>query len=387
MITALLVPLLALGAPADAPKGPARARIPADVPMAGVLELTRQGEVALLPLRNKQPFNALLITRTKQACAGVAHDMMDVETWNKRWDIDEAIVLERTPTSVRYEIKLGLALAPRIPGFIEHPDANHVIFNDPKTKAQFIWTLDDIDGGCALRYSMLETPGKPSGYVAVIQALEPTAVDAGNFAAGLSSSRGFARPEEPRAQITQSGESAFAQLAAHGIALRVKRAPNKFPVIITRRVIDKTVDEVAWSIRDKRRYEDKIEVVKGVKDRGNTSKYDISAFGGSVTIETAVVESGDLHTNEGLTLTERVTGGDLDAGSGEWVWKIRPVPGGTDVELTWNVDVAEGSALMRTMARADPVARESLAIHMALALASDLIGGKPLGTSALAQAQ
>jgi hypothetical protein len=42
---------------------------------------------------------------------------------------------------------------------------------------------------------------------------------------------------------------------------------------------------------------------------------------------------------------------------------------------------------MRTMARADPVARESLAIHMALALASDLIGGKPLGTSALAQAQ
>lgn len=382
MIPALLIPLLSLSTPA-AP-GPARARVPADVPMSGILELTRQGEVALLPAHNKQPFNALVVTKSKDPCATVAHDMMDIESWPKRWNIKDAVVLERTPTRVKYEIQLDIAIAPRIPGVIEHPDASRVIFNDIQTGAQFIWTLEDVEGGCAMRYSLLETPGKASGWVAVVKALEASAVDAANFAAALSSSRGFARPEAQRGQLTASGESAFASLAAHGTALRLVRATGKFPVVVARRVVQRPVDEIAWAIRDKRRYTDKIDVIDEVEDRGRTAGYEVGAFGGNVDFTTSVVETGDLHTPEGLTITETVVGGDIDRGT--WVWQVRPVPGGTDVQLTWDVDIAEGSALMRTLARTDPVARESLAIHMALALVGELVGGKPMGRSALAKA-
>jgi hypothetical protein len=385
MISALLAPLLAL-APAAPPV--ARARVPADVPMSGLLELTREGEVALLPAHNQQPFNAILVTKSKDPCPKVAHDMMDIESWPSRWSIKDAVVLERTPTRVKYEIQLDIAIAPRIPGIIDHPDANRVIFNDIQTGAQFIWTLDPLgagggESGCAMRYSLLETPGKASGWVAVVKALETSAVDAANFAAALSSSRGFAKPEQQRGQVTQSGETAFASLAAHGTALRLVRAPKKFPVIVARRVVERSVDDVVWAIRDKRRYQEKIDVIRSVTDRGRTARYTVGAFGGRVGIATEVVESGDLRTPEGLTIRETVTGGDLDKGS--WVWKIRPVPGGTDVELTWDVDVAEGSAVMRTLGRTDPVARESLAIHMALAFVGELVGGKPIGRSALAK--
>lgn len=392
MLRTVLLPLLALAPPVVAAE---RARLPADVPQSGLLELTRQGEVALLPTHERQPFNALLFTRSGASCARIAHDMMDVPSWPQRWDMKDATVLERTPTSVRYEIQLDITLAPRIPGLIVS-DGNRVVFNDVETGAQFIWTLEPLgsdgvnpkvlstEAGCAMRYSLLEAPGKASGWVAVVRALESTAVDAANFAAALSSSRGFTKPEVAHAPLTEAGETAFATLAAHGTAIRLQRTPGQLPAVIVRRRIAKPANEVLWAIRDKRRYEEKIEVMKSVKDRGNASTYTIGAFGGRVGFSTSVTEQRSESAAGDITITERVSGGDLDHGT--WTWRIRPVPGGTDVELMWNVDVAEGSAVMRTLAKTDPVARESLSLHMALALIGQLVGGAPLGPTALAKA-
>src|SRR5688572_18216858 len=122
--------------------GPERARVPADVPLAGIMELARQGEIALLPQHNKQPFNALVLTRSSGSCDAVAHAMMDVGSWHKRWNIKEAVILERTPatgepTSVHYELQLNMMLAPRIPGLIQRPKPDTVVFNDVETGAQF----------------------------------------------------------------------------------------------------------------------------------------------------------------------------------------------------------------------------------------------------------
>jgi hypothetical protein len=393
----MLIPLTALLILA----GPERARVPADVPLAGIMELARQGEIALLPQHNKQPFNALVLTRSSGSCDAdaVAHAMMDVGSWHKRWNIKEAVIVERTPatgepTSVLYELQLNMMLAPRIPGLIQRPKPDTVVFNDVETGAQFIWTLEDVDGGCSMRYSsmrysLLETPGKASGWVAAVKTLEASAVDAANFAAALSSARGFAR-SEAAANLGAGGEGAFAALAAHGTAFRVvhtkqSAAGKALPRIVARRVIDRPINDVLWSLRDKKRWPDKIDVLSSVTDKGTAAEYTVAAFGGRVSFETAVVEKGDANTADGLTLTETITDGDGDLSKGSWFWRVRPAPGGTDVELTWDLDLTAGSAIMRTLAKTDPVARESLAIHMVLSFMGDVVSGRPVGKRALAK--
>lgn len=377
---------------AAAPPGPMRAQLPEDVPFGALLELTQHGEVAFLPRPQSQPFNAVVLTRSASSCAHVAMEMMDIPSWPKRWNIKEATVLERTPRRVRYEIAFDMPLSPTVPGLIEYPDDRHVVFNDVETGAKFIWTLDALPttsggggaAGCAMRYSLLETPGKASGWVAIIKALEPSAVDAGNFAAAFSSARGFAQAPNAKATPSPDAHAAFALLARHGTALRVVRAPSGVSTVVVRRTVDKKPSDVAWAIRDKKRYPERVDAIARVKDRGLTAEYSVGAFGGRVGFQVAVKEHGDASTAEGLTITETVTGGDIANGS--WTWRVRPVAGGSDVELTWSADVVEGSAVLRTLARTDPVARESLGLHMALSFIHNLVGGKPLRGASLAQA-
>jgi hypothetical protein len=364
--------------------GPERTRVPPDVPLAGIMELLRHGEVALLPRHNRQPFNALILTRSNRSCESVAATMMDVASWTKVWNIKDVAVLEQTPSRVSYQLQLDMILAPRTPGVIERPRGDTVIFNDTETGAQFIWTLEDTEGSCAMRYSMLETPGQASGWVAAIHTLEESAVDAANFGAGLSSARGFTRAADiglRHGPLSAGAESAFQALAAHGTAFRMVRASK---AIVARRVIDRPVDAVLWSLRDKRRWPDKIDVLSKVTDRGRTASYTVAAFGGRVSWQTSIVEAGDAHTAEGFTLTETVTGGDLERG--QWRWRVRPALGGTDVELTWDMDVSEGSAIMGVLARTDSIARESFSLHFALSFMGDVVGGRPVGQRALAAA-
>src|ERR1051325_5325153 len=135
-IATVIVPVALSAALASPGASPARAKVPADVPLSGLMELTKQGEVALLPAHESSPFNALVITKSKDNCAAVARDMMDVEGWKSKWSIKDVTVDERTPTSVRYSMQLDMMLVPRIPGFIEHPSADKVIFNDIETGAE-----------------------------------------------------------------------------------------------------------------------------------------------------------------------------------------------------------------------------------------------------------
>lgn len=382
MLPLLLAPALALAA---ATAGPPRARIPAGVPMGTLLSLSSDGEVGFLPEHDVQPFNALLVTRAAVPCDEVARAMMDVENYPSRFNVKRAHILERSERAVRYELELGIIFAPRVPGHVSRNVRDQVIYNDLETGAQFIWTLKDLPQGCAMTYSMVETPGKASGWVAVVRTLEASAVDAANFAAGLSSARGFTKPEDGHVgTVRPEDDRALGELARHGTALHVRRAAGLFPVVVTRRVIDRPLEAVRASIEDRARYGDAVTVVKRARAQGTNASYDLAAFGGRVRIDTAV-DARDDDASGAFTLTERVTGGDVPAASGYWIWQLRPVTGGTDVQLTWALDITAGSALLDAMARTDPMARESLALHMALSLMGRVVGGTPLGAPTLAQ--
>src|SRR5688572_14887464 len=108
----MFTPLILLLTVAAGTGSPPRAKVPPDVSAAGLFELTRQGEVMLLPRHDEQPFNALLLTRATTSCESVRRTMLDVEGYTKRFNVTEVRVLERTPTTVRYELELGVAFAP-----------------------------------------------------------------------------------------------------------------------------------------------------------------------------------------------------------------------------------------------------------------------------------
>lgn len=381
MLLSPLALLLVLDAATAAPE---RARIPDAVRLAEVLPLTAAGEVALLPEHDRQPFNAVIVTRASESCGEVARSMLDIESYPSRFNVRRARILEKSDAGISYELELNVVFAPRVPGHVRRAAVDRVIYDDLETGAQFIYTLRDVNHGCAVSYSLLETPGKASGWVAVVRALEASAVDAANIAAGLSSVRGFAKPERSRAPaLTPADDRTFADLARHGTALRVVREQGRFPVMVARRVVALPVAQVRAAIEDRARYSDRVEVIRNAKVQGATVAYDIAAFGGRVSWSTTTASSYDPQS-ETLVVTERVTGGDLPANAGQWTWKVRQVAGGTDVELAWNLDITAGSAVLSTLAATDQAARESLAIHMALSLMGRVVGGRPLGTATLA---
>jgi Polyketide cyclase / dehydrase and lipid transport len=313
--------------------------------------------------------------------------MMDVESYPKRWNLKRVTVLEKTDKRVRYELELNIRLAPKIPGIVENPTSGKVVFTDPETGGQFIFTMEQTEHGCSVSYNLLEAKGKPGGWTGVVRTLEESAVDAANVAAALSSMRGYARPEEQagaqRTQVPPAGHRAFAALATHGTAMRVVRQPGRVPTVIVRRVVTRPIGDVLWNIRDRRRYEDKIAVITEVEDEGDgVVEYDVAAFGGRVSFDTRQIEKGDPST--GVTIEERVVGGDVK--HGRWEWRVTPVPGGTDVQLTWDFDIVSGSSVMLGLATIDPMARESMGFHFALAMIGELVGGSALGPRAIASA-
>ena len=111
-------------------------------------------------------------------------------------------------------------------------------------------------------------------------------------------------------------------------------------------------------------------------DRGRTAEYLLGGFGGRVHVHTTVTEEADEHL---LLVREEVTEGDLE--NGGWTWRARSVPGGTDVELTWNLDPVPGSRVLSTFASSDPVAHESLVLYWALSFFGDVVGGRLLPRS------
>jgi hypothetical protein len=284
---------------------------------------------------------------------------------------------ERTDKTVIYELELKVVLAPTIYGRITRESPGVLLFNDLETKAYSVYTLEGADdGGCLVRYRIVEERGKSSGWVAIMKGLEPSAGDAGNYAAALSSARGFAKPEKAkRVRDTGAAEAARISLAGQGTMVEIDRSKDR-PTYTLRRRVTTSFSDVSWAVRNKKGYAEKTPVVKKAEERGPVSRYTIGGFGGRVSFTTHVSEQ----TEEGgvLVVDERVSGGDIGASHGGWRWRLAPVDGGVDVELMFAADIVAGSRLMSTMAETDPIARESFMLHVALAFMGDLVGGASL---------
>ena len=371
MIVALL---LSVVVPAAAPDGAVSSR--------GLAELTTDGEVLLLPRHHKSAFDGWLYTHSAERCDAIEAGMLDVERWPRRFPNVASVKATHEGTadnpSVAYEMELTVTFSPTIYGRVTRTAPRTLRFNDGVTKAYSVYSLRDVDdGSCAVAYRVVEDPAQSSGWVAVMKGLDATAGDAGNYAAAISSARGFAKPETRRhLQRGRPGEDALEALAARGTVVVVDRRTGKLPRYTLRRRVDAPFTDVAWAIRNKKGYVEKTPVVKSANDHGKSASYTIAAFGGRVSVDTAVKDSVD---GDGvIVVDESVVGGDLAAGAGGWTWTLRPVDGGADVELSINVDLVSGSRVLTTMAEADAIARESFMLHVALSWMGDLIPGKPL---------
>lgn len=355
-----------------------------DVSARGLAELTNNGEVLLLPRHHREAFDGWLFTHSTETCDAIEKGMLEVEKWPERFSNVASVKPERGGTaanpSVSYEMELNVTFSPTIYGRITRVAPRVMRFNDGVTKAYSVFTLADADdGSCALAYRIVEDPTQSSGWVAVMEGLEATAGDAGNYAAGISTTRGYARPET-RKKLTRgrAGDDALATLAGRGTVVIVDRRTAKLPTYTLRRRVDAAFSDVAWAIRNKKGYPEKSGAMKKAVDGGKKATYTIGGFGGRVGVETDVKDTVD--DNGVLVVDEAVSGGDLAAGAGGWRWTVIPVDGGVDVELVMNVDLVKGSRLLTTMSDADPIARESFMLHIALSLMGDLIPGKPLAS-------
>lgn len=362
---------------------PGSASFPKGVPTTGLLELTEKGELVLLPRHNSSPFSAFVVTRSPQQCAALEETMLAVEGYPKRWpSIKEVRVEKRTPTTVEYEFDMDFVFSPTIKGKIDRPQPGTVIFHDVDTGGRFTWTLRDVRAGCHVVYRLYQPPGKQSGFVALITSVESGAGDSGELAGAIASARGYSKPERDvrgDGLLSDAGRMAWDRLAAEGTVLRLVRSKNRPAVVITKRRTNRAPSEVLWSIRDRRRYTGKLDIVRKVKDRGRQVDWGFGYFGGRVNLTTAVSEQGAANEPGGVTITERVTGGDLERG--EWRWNVREVQGGTEVELTIDLDIASGSLVLRSLAEQDPMIRDAGSLQMALAMMGALIGGKLLPMS------
>lgn len=355
----------------------ALAAVPSPITSRGLAELTDTGEVLLLPRHNRQPFDAWLFTRSQSTCAEVEAAILDVDSWSKRFDnIKSSRASARTAESVSYELELTVVLAPTIYGRITREGPGVLRFNDVQTKAYSVYHLEAADDGtCLVRYRIVEEAGKSSGWVAIMKGLESRAGDAGNYAAALSSARGFSKPERAPKVHGSAAEAARVALSGQGTMIEIDRSA-RHPTYTLRRRVRSPFDAVSWSIRNKKAYSERCAVVKRSEDRGRTASYTIGGFGGRVSVTTDVTEREEA--GGFLVVDERVSGGDLKAGSGGWRWRLAAVEGGVDVELRFDADLVAGSRVMSAMADTDPIARESFMLHVALQFMSDLVGGESL---------
>ena len=338
--------------------------------------LTNTGEVLLLPRHQVQPFTAWVFSRSAKPCAEIEANILDLPTWPKQFEnVKSTKVVKTVGDTLHYEMELTVAFSPTIYGNITRLGPGKVRFGDVATKAYSVFTLSPAaDGSCLLSYEIVEEKGKNSNWVGILKSLEASSGDAGNFAAAVSSSRGFARPEKaPRVRVDV--EKARESLAGQGTLVEIDRKAT-YPTYTFRHRVKLEFKDVAWAVRHKKAYAEKTTVVKSSEDKGTTAAYTIGGFGGRVSFTTTVSEKTE--TDGSLIIDERVSGGDLKAGAGGWRWKLVPVAGGVDVELAFNADIIAGSTVMRTMAATDPIARESFMLYVGLAFMSDLIGGQTL---------
>jgi hypothetical protein len=132
------------------------------------------------------------------------------------------------------------------------------------------------------------------------------------------------------------------------------------PTYIARRRVPVSPAGILSRIKDKPAYAAQIDVVSAVQAKGDSTTWHLSSFGGKVAFRTRA----DVHRtpNGGIVVDEVVTGGDID--TGRWTWTLTPVPGGTAVELSVDLDVTRGSRVLTTLANQDQLIRDSTGLQL-----------------------
>lgn len=373
---ALALPLL-LAAQSGAPLV---STLPPSVPTTGLLELTARGEVVLLPRHNASPFDALMATRSARSCGQIERTLMDVSGYPELWKPIEAVrILKKTPKRVEYEFDVDIVLTPTIKGIVENPSPGVVVFHDVETNGRFWYQLRDVASGCQILYHLHQPKGERSGFVKLITAIEKGAADSGELIGALTSLRGVVHVEDEIKRApppTAQGQRAWDELASRGTVLRTIYERGHHLRMASKRRVARPVSEVLWNIRNRAHYDDKLDLVKSVKDRGRSVSYTFGYFGGRVRFTTQVSEQGDVHGPAGLTITEKITDGDVK--TGHWRWTVRAVDGGTEVDLFLDMDLAKGSLIMRNFAKQDPAMAYALPTQITLTMMAALVGGRPL---------
>lgn len=372
LITSVL--LSTQGAPALA------STLPPEVPAHGLLELNTRGEVFLLPAHDASPFHALVTTRSSRSCDAIERTLMNVRGYPALWPgIKKVRILKESAERVDYEFDVDVVLSPTIKGVVEHPSPGVVLFHDAETGGYAWYQLRRIGEGCQILYHLYQPLGERSGFVKLITAVEKGAADGGEIIGALASLRGLVQAEGLPTQTppeSAAAQQAWDALASHGTVVRTLYERGQPLKMASKRRVDRPVNDVLWAIRNRKAYKQALDTVKKVKDRGRTVEYTFGYFGGRVSVETEVVESGDVHAPGGLAITERITDGDVDTGF--WRWTVRAVEGGTEVDLYVDMDLAQGSLLMRNFARQDAAVAYALPTQITLTMMGKIVGGRPL---------
>lgn len=365
---------------------PAYGAMPTKLSAQGLFELAGGGEVIHLPAHSSTPFDAVIVTRSPERCATLERALVDVERYPELWPaIRRVHVMERSANVVRYQIEVALPLAPRLEGVVEQPAPGSVIFHDVETGGRFTYQLHDVGTGCQVRYRLQQPKGRQSGFVRLVTAVDDSAADTAEISGALAALRGVVRPEHQasdRDERSRAGVVTWRRLSSSGTAFKTLHRPGKHLAFVGARRIATPVDVVVATLRDRASYAARTGNVRGVSRADDDRlEWGFKLFGRNIDVDTAVVESGDPRSSAGLTITERVVGGDLREGL--WRWTVRAVEGGTEVALFMDLDVARGSAVLSGFASQHDAIGSAVSMQLFLSLIGRVVRGAPLGEERL----
>ncbi|MFZ9888407.1 MAG: hypothetical protein ACO3JL_12970 [Myxococcota bacterium] len=352
---------------------------PSGVSVEGLAELTTEGEILFLPQHNSSPFVAVITSRSARPCGLLETELMEVQGYPRIWNsVKHVRILAASPQRVEYEFDVDLVLSPTIKGVVEHPRRGLVVFHDLETNGRFSYFLRPVHNGCQVSYRLYQPEGHQSGFVRLITAIESRATDSSELIGGLASLRGVVRMKASPSRSgveAAKGELALEALASHGTVVQTIYERDAPLQLRSKRRVARAPAEVLAAIRDRGAYDDR-GIMRTAEANEGGGRYVVSYFGGRVAFETLASESGSLEEPGGITILERLVGGDVD--DGHWRWHLHPVEGGTEVELLLNVDLPRGSVVMRNLLKQDPAIGYAVPMQLTLMMMSELVGGQPL---------
>ena len=338
--------------------------------------LTKSGVVLLLPQRNANPFQAVLASQTQERCAKISEEMVHPERWPKRFPRirDDVEVLSRKSGIVRYQFRVEVPFSPTIDGVVRRPAENLVLFGE-KDEGVSRFDLVQKPHGRQITYRIARKPGEEADFVSLVRHVEDGSRDAVELASALATLRGWT-PARASEGLSEAGRVALAQLARHGTAVHISANGERWRVV-GRRVIALPRRTVEQRLRDRARYAKKTDFFNEVERQGVRTEWHFAYFGGRVNFVTQAKEKRSAKKYE---VSERVFKGDLKRGN--WRWTVQEVTGGSDVQLELDLDVVEGSRVLRMIVGQDETLRESAKMQLLLGLLVDVVGGEPLGQEA-----